>query len=190
MRRPLAALALLFVVLPAARLSAQQSPLWRELVPGERVRIDAPGILAGRLATTVVSRAGDSVKVRARERHSTVPGEERLDYLTLPLEGITSVEVSRGRSHLLGATVGAVSGALVVVALVALENERLDACALNCPDQARAKRLIKGADVGAVAGGLLGLLIGRERWRRARVASGVSLQSGATHGALALRARF
>jgi len=190
MRRPLAALALLIVVLPAARLSAQPSPLWRELVPGERVRIDAPGILAGRLATTVVSRAGDSVKVRARERRSAAPGEERLDYLTLPLVGITSVEVSRGRSHVLGAAVGAVSGALVAVALVALDNERPDVCALDCPDRERANNLINGAKVGSVAGGLLGLLIGRERWRRARVASGVSLQPFATHGALALRARF
>jgi hypothetical protein len=166
MRRPLAALALLIGFVPAARLPAQASPLWGELVPGERVRIDAPAILAGRLATMVVSRSGDSVKVRARDRRSVVPGEERLDYLTLPLAGITSVEVSRGRSHLLGATVGAVSGALVAVALVALDNERPDVCALDCPDRTRAKNLIKGADVGAVAGGLLGLLIGRERWRR------------------------
>ena len=197
MRRQLSAVVSLAVsaLLPFAPVAAQESAFLPQLSPGVRVRIDAPGVLAGRLATTVVSRTRDSVKVRARERHEPVKGEERLDYLTLALDRITFVEVSGGRSQLKGAAVGMLAGAAVGVALanmgavVGADDNAQEVCKGNV-DFCDGPRTYQAALFGATIGGFLGLFFGRERWTRVDFAPRTSLQRGVTGGMVALHLRF
>jgi hypothetical protein len=197
MRRQLSAVVSLAVsaLLPFAPVAAQESAFLPQLSPGVRVRIDAPGVLAGRLATTVVSRTRDSVTVRARERHEPVKGEERLDYLTLALDRITFVEVSGGRSQLKGAAVGMLAGAAVGVALanmgavVGADDNAREVCDRNV-DFCEGPPTLQSAMAGATIGGFLGLFFGRERWTRVDFAPRTSLERGVTGGMVALHLRF
>jgi hypothetical protein len=196
MRRERSALVSLAVsaLLPLAPIAAQESPFLPQLSPGVRVRIDAPGVLGGRLATTVVSRTRDSVKVRARERNEPAKDEERLDYLTVALDRITSVEVSGGRSQLKGAAVGLLAGAAVGVALanmgalVGADDNAREVCNRGFPCDG--PPTLQSAMVGATIGGFLGLFFGRERWTRVDFAPRASLERGVTGGTLALHLHF
>ena len=195
-RRSLAALVSLAVsaLLPIAPLAAQDSPFLPQLSPGVRIRIDAPGVLAGRLATTVVSRTGDSVKVLARHRNALARDDEQLAYLTLALDRITSVEVSEGRSHVRGTLVGALAGAGVGVALVSIDalvaanKKAREVCTRGsyC-DEVRA---YQAAAIGAALGATAGFVFRRERWRRVEFAPRASLERGVTGGMVALHLRF
>src|SRR3982750_3386655 len=98
MRRPLALvlLALLPLLAAAAPLRAQLL----DVVPGTRVRLTAPGVLATRFEGTVLRRTSDSLTV------ASGGGEQ----LTVPVAGITALELNRGRSHGRGAVRGALWG--------------------------------------------------------------------------------
>ena len=61
-----------------------------EIQPGARVRIAAPGIVAGRYVGTVLTRSADTVELGA-------PGTSPIK---VPIARITSVEVSRGSSRM------------------------------------------------------------------------------------------
>jgi hypothetical protein len=195
MRRP--STALVFVALSAlmssAPIAAQESPLLLpQLSPGVRVRIDAPTVLVGRLATTVVSRSRDSVKVKGRERNAAARDDERLAYLTLPVDQITFLEVSEGRSQLKGAIVGGLAGAAVGVALVNMDalvgaddNAKED-CQFDCEGFPASRAAAVGATIGAFAG----LFFGHERWKRVDFAPRTSLERGLTGGTVALHLRF
>jgi len=197
MRRQLSALVSLALsaLLPFAILAAQDAPFLPQLSPGVRVRIDAPGVLAGRLATTVVSRTRDSVTVRARERNAPAKDEERLDHLTLALDRITFVEVSGGRSQLKGAAVGLLAGAAVgaalanMGALVGADDNAQEVCNRNV-DFCKGPPTLQSAMAGATIGGFLGLFFGRERWTRVDFAPRTSLERGVTGGMVALHLRF
>jgi hypothetical protein len=195
-RRPLAAL-VHFAVLalaPVSPLVAQGSPFLPQLSPGVRVRIDAPGVLAGRLATTVVSRTRDSVKVLARPRKALAKDEEPLTYLTLALDRITSVEVSDGRSHVGGTVVGALSGAAVGVALVNVDAlvgaDKNAQAACQRPADCEGVPTYQAAVIGAAIGAVAGSLFRREQWKRVDFAPRASLERGVTGGTVAVHLRF
>ena len=180
-------------LLPIAPLVAQDSPFLPHLSPGVRVRIDAPGVLAGRLATTVVSRTRDSVKVLARHHNAPERDDERLTYLTLALDRITYVEVSEGRSHLRGTIVGGLSGAAVGAAFVNLDDfvgadKTREAC--TRPIDCKEASTFQAAAIGATIGAFAGVFFGRERWRRVDVAPRASIGRGSTEATVALHLRF
>ncbi|MFN2566738.1 MAG: hypothetical protein ABR499_17210, partial [Gemmatimonadaceae bacterium] len=96
MRRLRIVVAGLLVLLPFLPLDAARAQQFSELAPGARVRIQAPGIVAGRYTGTVLSRTTDTLVVASSAAASA----------RVPITALTSVEVSRGRSRSRGALKG------------------------------------------------------------------------------------
>ncbi|HEV7994266.1 MAG TPA: hypothetical protein VGP25_20750 [Gemmatimonadaceae bacterium] len=135
-------------------LGAQIATRPDELQPGVKVRVAAPGIVAGRYVGTVLSRAGDTL---------TVGSPNGLPFV-LPMSRISSLEISRGKSHADGAVRGIKWGAPIGAAFGLVTMSALNDC-YEC----------SGADIklswvglstlsGVGYGALIGALIGRERW--------------------------
>jgi hypothetical protein len=116
------------------------------LPAGQRVRVSAPGVSENALVGSVVA---------SDERQLTIRVAQRTEPVTVPRSGITKLEVSDGRhSRGIGATIGAVSGALVGLAVGSRANW--------FTQQAEAG----GAAIGALLGAGIGAAIPpAERWR-------------------------
>jgi hypothetical protein len=162
---------LLLGSLPLATVGAQ--PL-SELAPGARVRIRAPGIVAGRYTGTVLSRTADTLVVA-----SSAAAAARV-----PVSSLTSVEVSRGKSRSRGVLKGIAWGAPIglVVGLLA-------AAALSSdPDYGGLEETSKGEFVaqsfagGAIWGAIIGAIAGSERWDRYDLPTRTSLWRPITPG--------
>lgn len=95
--RILLRVAMLLACAPTARASAQLA----ELQLGARVRVRAPGEVAGRLTGMVLSRSADSLTM---SRPNATP-------LTLAIAKLSTVEISRGKSRSRGALKGIAWGA-------------------------------------------------------------------------------
>lgn len=124
-----------------------------ELQPGARVRITAPGIVAGRYAATVLTRSTDTVRVSA-------PGKAPFD---IPVGRITSLEVSRGNSRALGAVRGVLWGGgigLAVGTIVATTDESSP----NYNNLSAAEIIAYSTLSGGFYGAIIGAIVGRERW--------------------------
>lgn len=85
-------------LLAAADLDAQQagapaSPTFPEVVPGARIRLEAPNLVAGKFEGTVLERSGDTVVV------ASGPAVR----VRIPLDAMTALAVSRGKSRGAGA---------------------------------------------------------------------------------------
>ena len=148
---PFAAPVALFVALLCAGRAAHAQ--YSEVQPGARVRIHAPGIVAGRFVGTVLNRSGDTIRVGSP---NTAP-------LDVPMARITSLEVSRGKSRASGAGRGALWGAGVGVAfglaIVVADNGNTVYYEPN-NGQVIALSLASGAFYGAI----IGAIVGREQW--------------------------
>ena len=180
----LASLAVILAILFARSAGAQLA----EAQPGSRVRIQAPGIVAGRYVGTVLSRSPDTL----------VLGSTNAAPVQVPISRITSAEVSRGSSRGLGAVQGLKWGipiglALGVIAAAGSDNPDNVYCSGfdNCgqSDAAFRTRVITAGVVGgAIWGAAIGALVGRERWERFDVAPRTSLdyRDGRTHLGMAL----
>ena len=145
---------LMFALLVFARPAHAQLT---EAQPGARVRLEAPGILAGRYEGTVLTRNGDTLRV----------GGPNSQPITVPIDRLASFEVSRGTSRSLGAKRGVVwgSGVGLILALVALPSlQNCDYCN-NTPGDLTSFVLYLTAS-GALYGAGIGAPIGRERWER------------------------
>jgi hypothetical protein len=144
----------MFALLAFARpLHAQLT----EAQPGARVRLEAPGIVAGRYEGTVLTRNADTLRV----------GGPNSQPLNVPIDRIASFEVSRGISRSLGAKRGAVWGSAVglTFALVALPSLRsCDYCNNTSGDLT--SFVLYMTSSGALWGAGIGAIIGRERWDR------------------------
>ena len=142
----LAAFALCFV---PPELRAQRT----EIQPGARVRITAPGIVAGRYAATVLTRTADTIRVGA-------PDKSPLD---IPISRITSLEVSRGDSRALGAGRGVLWGGAIglAVGIVAAATDETNA---NYNTLSAGEIVAYGTISGVFYGAIIGAIIGRERW--------------------------
>jgi hypothetical protein len=146
----------------AARSGAQTDAL----VPGQRVRLAAPGVLAGRFEGTVLQRLDDTVLVGRADGMN----------LRVPLGAITAVQVSRGESRLRGTGKGAQCGAMIVGGA---------GLALGIPALAGRDSAYSRGDVltwslqGAIGGALWGAIIGSffrvERWDRVAPPARVSV---------------
>jgi hypothetical protein len=155
MRRTLLALSTLWSV-DTAPLFAQASAPLSEVRPGARIRVEAPGIVAGRYVGTVLTRIGDTLTL----------GAQASQPITLPLARVTSLEVSRGDSRGDGARRGVLWGAPIGLGLGLLTIGFADSCN-GCGDPV--------GNVGGVAlttlsgvlwGAAIGAIVGREHWER------------------------
>lgn len=131
-----------------------------ELDPGTRIRLRAPAAVAGQLTGVVIGRSNDSLTV---SRSNAMP-------VTLPLSALTSLEISRGKSHGRGAMKGALwgGGVFVVLGVVIPMEECLEGTSSNTYNEgSRAEGVLWTATSGALTGALIGAIIGAERWERA-----------------------
>lgn len=152
--RPLKVLvrAALTLIAPLATARAQ----YTEARVGERIRFEAPGVVAERYTGTVLQRTADSLLV----------GSGDAPALSLALASITRMDVSRGRSAgagarrglLIGAGVGAVAGVVSAADLRSDEPEG-SLVALLAPVIV----VVEAAIFGAV-GAAIGAVVKREVW--------------------------
>lgn len=152
--RPIALIVLL-VVNATAPARAQ----FTEVQPGVRVRLEAPGIVAGRYVATVLSRTADSMVV----------GLPNATPVRVPISSITGLEVSRGSSRMLGAQRGIVWGVPIGLAAGLLTYAVAPECIRCNPDDLNPRSgefIVWSAVSGVVYGAAIGALVGREKWER------------------------
>lgn len=157
--RPLSALALSIVVLSG--VSAPARAQLTEVQPGARVRIQAPGVVAGRYVGTVLTRSADTLELGTP---GTAP-------IKVALARISSIEVSRGSSRSLGAMRGVAWGApigLLIGVIAAAGTDSDPYCFDNCSTSGSDKAAFVAASTlgGALWGAGIGAIVGRERWER------------------------
>jgi hypothetical protein len=146
-------------LLPAA-LFAFAQPLHAQLTeaqPGARVRLEAPGILAGTYEGTILTRSGDTLRV----------GGPNSAPVTVPIDRLTSFELSRGSSRLLGAERGTYWGSAVglVLGLAVLPFGSCSNCGHTSAGE-QAGFVFYMTMSGALYGAGIGAIVGRERWER------------------------
>ena len=124
-----------------------------EIQPGTRVRITAPGIVAGRYTATVLMRTADTIRVGA-------PDKSPLD---IPMSRITSLEVSRGDSRALGAGRGALWGGAIGLA-AGIVVAATDGANPAYSDPSAGEAVTFGTLAGIFYGAIIGAIVGRERW--------------------------
>jgi len=146
------------VLLPtlAQPLGAQDSVTLAEVQPGARVRVEAPGIVAGRYVGTVLARGTDTLKL----------GNSSGAPVALPLRAIRSLEISRGKSRSAGALRGMMWGVPIGVALGVFAVATTDDCDACFESTSDAEGFALLAASGLLWGAGIGALVGRERWER------------------------
>lgn len=154
MLRPIA-LAVLLAVTLAAPASAQLT----EAQPGARVRVQAPGVVAGKFEGTVLTRLPDTLVV----------GGPNVIPVRVPLAKITGLEISRGKSRADGAIVGMKWGVPIMAAVGVVIG--VAASSDDCTNCTPIEGGVVGATglfavTGAIYGAGIGALIGRERWEQ------------------------
>jgi len=181
-RCALSAVAFSAIALSAVSTSARAQH--SEIQPGARVRIAAPGIVAGRYVGTVLTRSADTVELGAP---GTAP-------VKVPFARVTSIEVSRGSSRALGAARGVAWGApigLVVGVLAAAGTDSDPYCFDTCSSGGSYKAGIIAASTlgGALWGAGIGAIVGRERWERFDIAprSAFDFRDGRTRFGMAVK---
>ena len=171
-----------YLTLTVPRADAQLA----ELQPGARVRVQAPGVVAGRLEATVIARARDTVTL-TMPKGAPIP---------VPLAAITTAEVSRGRSHRDGAVKGLAWGAGVGLAVGILSavtyDARSDACGTEpCENDYSPGEVVAGGFMtGAMLGAGIGALKGAEHWERLTIQTYVALRRSRDGLTLALAIPF
>jgi hypothetical protein len=180
MRQQLA-VAVLLLSVAFAPLSAQsivRTGQWAEVQPGARVRIQSPGIVAGKYVATVLARTTDTITVGSP---SSAP-------IAIPIAQITSIEISRGKSRTRGAVRGIQWGAPIGLGLGVLSMSAFQSCD-GC-DQVYSEGgwVALSTLSGVFYGSIIGALVGREHWESYSVPQRAAL--GVTRGGASLAMRF
>ncbi|MCE2899643.1 MAG: hypothetical protein ACK6DP_15460 [Gemmatimonas sp.] len=153
------------VLWPAGSLGAQLA----ELQPGTKVRVRAPGAVAGQLTGMVIARTADSVTIT---RPGAVP-------VAVPVRALTSLEISRGKSRSRGARQGLLWGGGIglVLGLVPFSDRPCVAGQFepDCERVSIAENASYSTLGGGMIGALVGALVGSERWDRATLPASVGL---------------
>lgn len=172
--RGLARMSLLAALVPCSVATAQLA----ELQPGTRLKLRAPGTVAGRITGTLIARTPDSITV-ARSGAPPIP---------IALRDLTELQVSRGKDHGLGARNGALWGGGIGVALALVAGTDAADCEErnaggDCGGDSWALGVAYTALGGAIIGVVTGAIIGAERWDRLRAPVTVGLAPRSdTHG--------
>ncbi len=148
------------IVLLTTLIAAPADAQFMELNPGTRIRLRAPAAVAGQLTGVVIARPGDSLTV---SRSNAMP-------VTLPLSALTSLEISRGKSHGRGAVKGALMGGgifLVLGFIVPVDDCTSAATTEPCTEASRGEGVLWTTTSGALTGAVIGAIVGAERWERA-----------------------
>lgn len=154
-------------VTDSARLERMREQL--ENLLGRRVRIASSGLGEPRYAGLLDSVKVDAVVVDTITDRpqpfifaTTPPVLDRYRRVTVPIEEIRSVQVSRGTSRMRGVLWGGMIGAAIVGTLEALGStpER------NPTGRDYATSALRGAALGFAIGAPIGFFWGRERWTR------------------------
>lgn len=151
-RRVHAAALVSLLVAPLVTLSAQRA----ELREGARVRIRAPGVVAGRLEGTVLGVLGNTLRFAAT---TGAP-------LAVPIDRITEAYIYRGKSKRAGAAKGALWGAGVGVILGGSSAAMSDCFEPNCSP---GDNVVGGAVLAVFStgiGALIGAGRGGDHWER------------------------
>lgn len=139
---------------------------------GERIRVEAPGIVAERYTGTVLHRTADSLLI----------GSGNAPALSLALARITRMHMSRGRSSfegamrglLIGAGAGAVAGAVTSAQILSDEKGGLAALAVPVI-------LVLEVALCGMVGASIGSVVKREVWNSytpTETPIGVAVHSG------------
>ncbi|MEO5818325.1 MAG: hypothetical protein ABIT20_23850 [Gemmatimonadaceae bacterium] len=163
-----ATLALFALFADTPPVSAQAS----ELQPGARVRVQAPGFVAGWFEGTILARSADTLVV----------GGPNANPVHVPFARISALEISRGSSRGDGAIRGMKWGVPIMavfgVALAATGGEggNCSTCDVDFSDGVKITALF--ALSGAFYGAGIGAIVGRERWDQFDLASRTALHVG------------
>ena len=150
------------LTLLALPLSIQAQML--DVQPGARIRVTAPGLVAGRIEGTVINRTADSVVV-------ATPGFAQY---RLGLNSLATLEVYQGRSHGAGAKKGALWGAGVMLPFALLAT-------IDTPRSGDAVGVAAEVEiVYAGIGAIIGSIIGADSWSTHAMTPNI----GSTGGAL------
>jgi hypothetical protein len=130
-----------------------------ELQPGARVRVQAPGVVAGWYEGTVLTRSSDTLVV----------GAPNATPVHVPISRILAVEISRGMSRGDGAIRGMKWGvpiaATIGATIAAVGTEgNCSTCDVTLGEGIAVTALFSLS--GAFYGATFGALIGRERWEQ------------------------
>lgn len=162
--RTLRRCALIGIWLPHVAASAQLA----EIRPGARVRIRAPGEIAGRLTGVVLTRSADSV---------TIAGSGQTP-VAVALAKLSTLDISRGKSRSGGALKGVAWGAAVGLgfgAIVPIDAENCSGGLTRCKPISRGQFMQLMVLSSVVWGAGIGALIGSERWDSAVLPARVAL---------------
>jgi hypothetical protein len=176
MRAPSLLLATVLLSMLARPLAAQGSLAVAEVQPGARVRVEAPGIVAGKYVGTVLSRTADTLTL----------GSPAAAPVKLPLRAIRSLEISRGKSRSAGAVRGMMWGVPIGIALGAFAVATADDCDACFEATSDAEGFVLFAASGVLWGAGIGALVGRERWERFDLPVRTAFRVGPHSAALAL----
>lgn len=142
--------AIAFLILTVAPAAHAQLT---EIQPGARVRVRAPGIVAGRYTGTILSRNGDTLRVGSP---NSVPVE-------VPVSRITMLEVSRGSSRSSGAVRGTLWGGAIGLGaglVVAVTESNTETGGSSDRSVIVGYATLSGFFYGAI----IGAIVGREQW--------------------------
>jgi hypothetical protein len=157
---------LVFLALPLS-LEAQML----DVRPGARVRVTAPGLVAGRIDGTVINRTDDSIVVATTS----------LAQYRLGLSSLATLEVYQGRNHGLGARKGALWGAGVMLPFAMIAT-------IDAPRPGDAFGVIAECEtVYAGIGAIIGSIIGADSWGAHDLTPRVGSSGGALRVGASLR---
>ena len=147
-------------------LLAQSGLAYSELQPGARLRVAAPGVVAGRYEGTLLSRTADTLRL----------GSANGAPVAIPIARLTSLEVSRGKSRTAGALRGIMWGAPIGLAAGVLSASAVTGDCIGCTDDySKGGWIALSTLSGALWGAGIGALVGRERWDEFQLAPRTSI---------------
>lgn len=172
---------LLALTLLASTLHAQTVTGVGEVQPGAKVRITAPGIVAGRYIGTVLSRSDDTLTL----------GSPNAAPFVIPTSRIATLEISHGKSRSAGAVRGMVWGLPIGLAMGALLAASVTDCAACSQNgESPGEAVVLSTLSGVIWGAGIGALVGRERWDAFDLPRHAALGIRSGGPALALRYEF
>jgi hypothetical protein len=125
--------------------------------PGARVRVEAPGIVAGRYVGTVLTRTADTITV----------GSPTGAPVVVPTSRLTGLEISRGKSRTAGAVRGMMWGVPIGLAAGLISLGAYEDCSSGggCGGaETKGTLVMLTALSGAAWGAAIGAIVGREAW--------------------------